>query len=212
MYKIKSDTLNRIFFGVVIGVVAVAALASIVGTKLLLALILVVATWELYKVRKSILVIPVAALIVAGTISVLYLRLTNPLLLIAVAVSVVVSDTSAYFTGRSCQGNKLWEKISPKKTRSGVLGSLAFAPFAFLAILLAGEVNITWVDLFVAWVIPFVATGGDLLESSLKRSVKIKDVNHLFGEHGSLLDRIDSMSAAFCFVGLVQICRILLGV
>jgi phosphatidate cytidylyltransferase len=105
-----------------------------------------------------------------------------------------LGDTGGYFFGRFLGKTKLYERVSPKKTRAGFVGSLVgsalgavVAHFWYLpSIPLAHAVPLA---LFAG------ALGqlGDLVESLLKRSTKIKDSGWIVPGHGGLLDRIDAL-------------------
>ncbi|MDX1444882.1 phosphatidate cytidylyltransferase [Lishizhenia sp.] len=101
------------------------------------------------------------------------------------------NDTFAYLSGRFLGKNKLFERISPKKTWEGTIGGIIFA-------LLAGYVFATLTDMSLIFWIPaaflaaFGAIFGDLFESMLKRSLGIKDSGNILPGHGGILDRFDA--------------------
>jgi len=118
----------------------------------------------------------------------------GPAVLFLLMLTVMVSDTAQYYTGRLFGRTPLAPAISPKKTVEGaiggfVFGTLVFAlvggfwlpriPAAFRAIL-----GLTIVVLGIA---------GDLFESMLKRSAGVKDSSALIPGHGGVLDRIDAL-------------------
>ncbi len=106
------------------------------------------------------------------------------------------TDTFAYVFGRVFGKTKLAPLISPNKTVEGAVGGIlcAWVP-AFGILLLAGSLEARFVPMIV--VAPFLAVGGDLFESGLKRIFRVKDsyvagFNVLPG-HGGVLDRIDAL-------------------
>lgn len=113
------------------------------------------------------------------------------------------NDTGAYLIGRAFGRNKLFERVSPKKTWEGFFGG-------WLSALLVGVIlfnqqihimNLThW--LVFASIIAVIGTLGDLVESALKRSLKVKDSGHILPGHGGLLDRFDGLllAAPFCYI------------
>jgi phosphatidate cytidylyltransferase len=105
-----------------------------------------------------------------------------------------LADTGGYFFGRFLGKTKLYEAVSPKKTRAGFVGALVGACVgATLASL--------WYlpALPLAHALPLAlfagAAGqmGDLVESLLKRSTGIKDSGGIVPGHGGMLDRIDAL-------------------
>lgn len=102
------------------------------------------------------------------------------------------NDVGAFFIGKFFGKNRIFPELSPKKTLEGCLGGMAVASigFGFMSIILG-------IPLFQGLVLGCI-TGmfgqiGDLSESALKREVGIKDSGTIFGSHGGLLDRIDSI-------------------
>ena len=109
-------------------------------------------------------------------------------------LTVMVSDTAQYYTGRLVGRRPLAPAISPKKTIEGAVGG-----FVFGTALLAG-LGYWWlatVPLSIRIVLgaAIVALGiaGDLFESMLKRSAGVKDSSTLIPGHGGVLDRIDAL-------------------
>ncbi len=131
----------------------------------------------------------------------------NSSILIAFFVLIWASDTGAYVIGSMIGKNKLFERISPKKTWEGFLGGAFFAILAgVLASLFIKQVHILhWLSIAILTVV--FGTFGDLLESLLKRKVNIKDSGTILPGHGGILDRFDSllMAAPIVFVYLLFI-------
>lgn len=107
--------------------------------------------------------------------------------------SIVVSDTSQYYCGRTFGRHPLAPAISPKKTIEGAIGGVLFGT-GFVVV--AGHYLF---GLKPVITIPFgvavVALGilGDLFESRLKRVAGVKDSSHLIPGHGGVLDRVDAL-------------------
>jgi phosphatidate cytidylyltransferase len=103
-------------------------------------------------------------------------------------------DSGAYFAGRAFGKTKLYEAVSPKKTREGFIGGLlggavaaALAHFWYLPTIPLEHA------LPLAVLCACVGQLGDLVESLLKRSTEIKDSGNILPGHGGLLDRIDGL-------------------
>ncbi len=113
---------------------------------------------------------------------------------IIVLALVWVSDTFAYFGGRTFGRHKLAERISPKKTWEGSIIGFVFTMIAGIVIKMMFYDQFTFVNILAVSLIAGVfAQIGDLFESNLKRSVQIKDSSQLIPGHGGFLDRFDSL-------------------
>jgi phosphatidate cytidylyltransferase len=105
-----------------------------------------------------------------------------------------LADTGGYFFGRFLGKRKLYEAVSPKKTRAGFVGALLGAE---LGGLLGHFFYLRSIPL--AHVVPLALVAGalgqfgDLVESLLKRSTGIKDSGSIVPGHGGMLDRIDAL-------------------
>lgn len=104
------------------------------------------------------------------------------------------ADTGGYAAGRMFGKTKLYEAVSPKKTREGLAGSM------LLAIAFSVGGSLTYIpQIPVAHAAILGALGailgqmGDLVESLLKRSTGVKDSGSILPGHGGLFDRVDAL-------------------
>lgn len=111
-----------------------------------------------------------------------------------------MSDTGAYLVGSSLGKTPLFPRISPKKTWEGTLGGIFITCLVALIIsVLFEELRlIDWI--VVATLVAIFAPLGDLTESMLKRSLKVKDSGNLLPGHGGFLDRFDAFIFLLPFV------------
>ncbi|MEV6963257.1 phosphatidate cytidylyltransferase [Streptomyces sp. NPDC051207] len=106
----------------------------------------------------------------------------------------VVSDTGAYAVGWRFGRHKLAPRISPGKTREGLLGAVAFAMVAgALCMQYLIDDGTWWQGLLLGFAVAASATLGDLGESMIKRDLGIKDMGTLLPGHGGIMDRLDSL-------------------
>ena len=131
----------------------------------------------------------------------------SAIVLLGFFLLIWANDSGAYIVGSLVGKNKLFERISPKKTWEGFLGGGFFAlMFAWLISYFVTEISL--IDWLVVALITFVfGTFGDLIESLLKRMVKVKDSGNILPGHGGILDRFDSMiiAAPMVFIYLVLV-------
>ena len=122
-----------------------------------------------------------------------------------VFITAFGTDIFAYFTGMLFGKHKLCPDISPKKTVEGsiggILGSTVFSGIFSLIVCpqhLAG-------CLVMGVIGSLFAQAGDLIASSFKRKMGIKDFGNLIPGHGGILDRFDSvvLTAPFIYYYIV---------
>jgi len=130
----------------------------------------------------------------------------NPHYVLLPCVVVFSGDSGAYFVGRSLGKNKLYERISPKKTREGSLGGLvASGGFAVLVkVLFLPEVSLVTAILLGVFG-GMLGQIGDLVESMLKRACGVKDSGNLLPGHGGMLDRVDGLIFTLPLFALVLV-------
>ena len=123
-------------------------------------------------------------------------------LLLSVFIFIWLYDTFAYCVGMLIGKHRLFERISPKKSWEGAIGStLLTLTAAYFANLLFPIVPLTpfqWMGL--ALIIIVFGTLGDLVESLFKRQLSVKDSGAILPGHGGILDRFDSLLLAMPFV------------
>ncbi|MBP9788931.1 MAG: phosphatidate cytidylyltransferase [Bacteroidia bacterium] len=111
------------------------------------------------------------------------------------------NDIGGYTAGRIWGKHKMFERISPKKTWEGFVGSgICAIGIAFAVAQYCTAFTLTqW--LVIASIIFITGVLGDLVESMFKRSLVIKDSGSLLPGHGGFLDRFDALfiSAPFVF-------------
>ncbi|BAC70334.1 MULTISPECIES: phosphatidate cytidylyltransferase [Streptomyces] len=106
----------------------------------------------------------------------------------------VVSDTGAYAIGWRFGKHRLAPRISPGKTREGLVGAVSFAMVAgALCMEFLIDDGSWWQGLVLGFAVAASATLGDLGESMIKRDLGIKDMGTLLPGHGGIMDRLDSL-------------------
>ena len=108
-------------------------------------------------------------------------------------LAVVASDLGGYAAGVLVGRHPMAPSISPKKSWEGFIGSLVAGTAAgalALTYLLGGQ---AWQGVLFGAAIVVTATGGDLIESLIKRDLGVKDMGTLLPGHGGLMDRLDSL-------------------
>ncbi|GAA3042849.1 phosphatidate cytidylyltransferase [Streptomyces olivoverticillatus] len=109
-------------------------------------------------------------------------------------ILTVVSDTGAYAVGWRFGKHKLAPRISPGKTREGLVGAVVFAMVAgALCMHFLIDDGEWWQGLLLGLAVAVSATLGDLGESMIKRDLGIKDMGALLPGHGGIMDRLDSL-------------------
>jgi len=106
------------------------------------------------------------------------------------------NDSGAYAFGVSIGRNKLFPRISPKKSWEGLIGGFFVTTLmAWLLSLFFLEVSLFhW--MMIAFITAVMSIFGDLVESMFKRSIGVKDSGKFLPGHGGILDRFDSVLLA----------------
>jgi phosphatidate cytidylyltransferase len=132
----------------------------------------------------------------------------RPVLLL-IFLSVELNDIFAFCVGKSFGRRKLAPNTSPGKTIEGALGALVLTTIlvwivgtaVFRGTALGRPVYL----ILLGVIISVVGQLGDLMLSSVKRDLGIKDMGVTIPGHGGLLDRFNSLilvaPAAFHFIG-----------
>jgi phosphatidate cytidylyltransferase len=103
------------------------------------------------------------------------------------------NDVSQYIWGKLFGKNKIIPKVSPNKTWEGFLGAVITITICsgFAAPVLT---PLTFeLGLIFGFIISISGFFGDVVISSVKRDLEIKDSGNLIPGHGGILDRIDSL-------------------
>jgi phosphatidate cytidylyltransferase len=116
-------------------------------------------------------------------------------------VAVYFGDTTAFYIGRTWGRRKLAPQISPGKTWEGGLGAVGGSLAGALIFKYLFFPQLPTVHALVLGIgIGLIGQLGDLFESLIKRSAKVKDSGMLIPGHGGLLDRVDSVLFVAPFV------------
>jgi phosphatidate cytidylyltransferase len=83
--------------------------------------------------------------------------------------------------------------ISPKKTWEGLAGAVAATTLGASLVFHFALHDHWWIGALLGVLGVVTATCGDLIESALKRDLKIKDMGSILPGHGGILDRVDSL-------------------
>lgn len=123
--------------------------------------------------------------------------------------AVALNDVLAFTAGKLLGGPKLLPATSPNKTMSGALGAFLGTTVLVAGIgsaVFAGTALDHWhLLLGLGAIVSFAGQAGDLMLSSIKRDLGIKDMGVVIPGHGGLLDRFNSLlfvaPAVFHYVG-----------
>lgn len=111
-------------------------------------------------------------------------------LFLYVVLLISTMDVFAYIGGKLIGKIKIVPKISNGKTLEGTLIGLIFT--VTIASMIRDLVNLDiYFSMIVGFFIGVLSFLGDILESSVKRSVGVKDSGNLIPGHGGLMDRLD---------------------
>ena len=138
---------------------------------------------------------------------ILFISGYQPILLMALFITIWVNDTGAYVSGVTLGKHKMFKRISPKKTWEGFIGGALFALLSgYIFSRFIPDISLVQWLIFSELVVIF-GTLGDLSESMIKRTEQVKDSGNVIPGHGGILDRFDSMLMAapviFIYLSLI---------
>ncbi len=123
----------------------------------------------------------------------------QPVLVMGIVYTVWTDNVMAYFAGRLLGKNKLFERISPKKTWEGFVGGFVMALICTAIFAQYSDVLNLYQWLGLGAIISVTGTLGDLVESLFKRDLALKDSSGILPGHGGFLDRFDALVMAVPF-------------
>ena len=140
--------------------------------------------------------------------------IANSLLLLYAAMGTFFTDIGAYLIGTFFGQHKMNVRVSKNKTWEGFFGGVAVSflgSFTFgIVMAMIGTPLLPFLTLdqwywilLISLVMPLIATLGDFTFSIIKREYGIKNFSNLLGEHGGILDRVDSFSMVVLVVALI---------
>lgn len=204
---------NRKFLGLILGIIPFILVAfqqldfvqhaqyAWYATFLMLPLVFLAFVYELYTASEKpfanigILLlgmvyigIPFALLLLIGFLKGDF----SPNIVFGLLAMTWMNDTGAYLVGSQIGKTKLFPRISPGKTWEGSTGGVivTFIVAYLLSLLFTDLGLLDW--LILAAIVSLFGSIGDLVESMLKRSLKIKDSGTLLPGHGGILDQFDA--------------------
>jgi len=117
--------------------------------------------------------------------------------LVAILLCVELNDVFAYCSGKIFGRRKLAPQTSPNKTIGGAVGAMILTTALFAALVHAivrGTVlDRAWHLVALGLLLSLTGQMGDLVMSSIKRDLGVKDLGATIPGHGGLLDRFDSL-------------------
>lgn len=104
-----------------------------------------------------------------------------------------INDVMQFTWGKLLGKHKIIPKISPNKTWEGFVGGLIST--TIIGYFLSFLTPLTDLQVvFVSFMIAFSGFVGDIVFSSVKRDIGVKDMGNSIPGHGGVLDRIDSLA------------------
>ncbi len=104
-----------------------------------------------------------------------------------------INDVMQFTWGKLLGRNKIIPKVSPNKTWEGFIGGIISTTIIgyFLGFLTPLSHPMV---IFISFMIAFSGFVGDIVMSSVKRDIGVKDMGTSIPGHGGILDRIDSLA------------------
>ena len=108
-------------------------------------------------------------------------------------IVAICSDVGGYAVGVVAGKHPMAPSISPKKSWEGAAGSAVACVIGGIATVTQILGGTWWAGAIVGLALVVSATVGDLIESTIKRDLGIKDLGSILPGHGGFMDRIDSL-------------------
>ncbi len=189
---------------VYLATVAIPSVAYIWGFEAQLAAtgiaILAVMIWRLRKGSEgfvadfSVSVMLVAYLPFLTAFLMLTLAADNGPWRVFVFILLTVSnDIGGYAVGVFFGKHPIAPQISPKKSWEGLAGSVVLQSIVGIVAFIYIFDAPWWQGLIAGIVMTIGATGGDFIESAIKRDLGVKDMGTILPGHGGIMDRLDSL-------------------
>ena len=200
LYDLKTRAFSAfILAGIALGAIVVG---GVVFTSLILFMAITMhKEWKnmtenepyaLYMFGYPYIILPCACLLWLRTLSLPYDSHFGIKLIFILAGIISATDIGAYFTGRKFGKRKLCPSISPNKTWEGLIGGVLCATIvAFTSLSFIPINGITAPVILMGIIMAFIAQGGDLFKSWIKRRAGLKDSGSILPGHGGLIDRFD---------------------
>lgn len=114
-------------------------------------------------------------------------------LLLFIVFLTEINDVMQFFWGKLFGKHKIIPKVSPNKTWEGFIGGVISTTAIGYGLGFLTPLN-TWALLLVSFLVAISGFVGDVVMSSIKRDVGVKDTGNAIPGHGGVLDRIDSLA------------------
>ena len=105
----------------------------------------------------------------------------------------VSNDIGGYAVGVLFGKHPIAPQISPKKSWGGLFGSVVLQSVVGIVAFIYIFDAPWWQGLIAGVVLTVSATGGDFIESAVKRDLGVKDMGTVVPGHGGIMDRLDSL-------------------
>ena len=193
----------------VVGVVFLGGLFSggIIFHLLLFSLLMVSSfEWCCMTSGNRLLYIPAAFILALpyASLAYIYNMQHGTIILMWLIFSVWITDTAAYFFGKTFGKRKILPTLSPNKTWIGLWGGAACSAVATFVMSVIFGIFFVADSFVIGAVIALLVQIGDFTESGIKRLCDVKDSGFVLPGHGGVMDRMDG----FIFAAPVVACYI----
>ena len=179
---------------------------SEISFGILFLIIGIISIYEMWKLRKGKPKIIALGYVIIPFVIIQFFGFTDhnypeikydPSPILVVFILTWVFDTFAFLVGTKFGKNKIFPKISPKKSWEGFTGGFIFTIISTYFIKLYYQDFQLDLLISLSCLIPFTASAGDFIESYYKRKANVKDSGNIIPGHGGILDRMDSFMITF---------------